>query len=141
MACNCKGCKYYSVILMKKKFVSSWKRSKQPRKQRKYRARAPLHVKQKFMGGHLSKDLKKKYGKRSIAVKKGDRVKIARGEFKNKIGKINRIDLKARKAYIDGIETIKKDGTKVFRPLRPSNLIILELNLDDKKRVKILARK
>jgi len=129
------------VILMKKKFVSSWKRSKQPRKQRKYRARAPLHVKQKFMGGHLSKDLKKKYGKRSIAVKKGDRVKIVRGEFKNKIGKINRIDLKADKVYIDGIEVIKKDGTKVFRSVRPSNLIILELNLDDKKRVKILSRK
>ncbi len=126
---------------MKKEFVSSWKKSKQPRKQRKYRVKAPLHVKQKLMGGHLSKDLKKKYGKRSIAVKKGDRVKIVRGEFKNKIGKINRIDLKADKVYIDGIETIKKDGTKVFRPIRPSNLMILELNLDDKKRVKILSRK
>lgn len=126
---------------MKKKFVSSWKSSKQPRRQRKYRANAPLHVKQKFMGGHLSKDLKKKYGKRSVAIRKGDHIKVIRGEFRNKIGKIDKIDLKKGRLYVEGIEVIKKDGTKVLRSIHPSNVIILELNLDDKKRVKILARK
>ncbi|MBW2993001.1 50S ribosomal protein L24 [Candidatus Woesearchaeota archaeon] len=126
---------------MKKKFVSSWKGSKQPRKQRKYRANAPLHIKQKFVSSHLSKDLKKKYGKRNIIVRKGDRVKITRGEFKNKIGKIDRTDLKKSKVYIEGVEIVKKDGTKVLRQIEPSNIIILELNLDDKKRLKILSRK
>ena len=129
------------MIFMKKKFVSSWNKSKQPRKQRKYRANAPLHVKQKFMSSHLSKDLKQKYGKRNIMVRKGDRVKIIRGEFKNKIGKIDRTDLKKSKVYIEGVDVVKKDGTKVLRQIEPSNIIILELNLDDKKRLKILSRK
>jgi len=34
---------------MKKIFSTHWKASKQPRKQRKYRAKAPLHIKRKFL--------------------------------------------------------------------------------------------
>lgn len=118
---------------MKKKFVSSWKGSIQPRRQRKFRANAPLHVKQKFMRGHLSKELKKKYGKRNIMLRKGDSVKIVRGTFKKKIGKVERIDLKKSKIYVAGAEAVKKDGTKVLKPIDPSKVIIMELNLEDKK--------
>lgn len=125
---------------MKKKFSSSWKKSKQPRKQRKYRYRAPLHIKQKFMHVHLSKELKKKYGKRNIGLKKGDKVKVVRGQYKKTEGKVERIDLKKSKVYIGGIEKTKKDGTKTTYPLDPSNLVILELNIDDKKRQKIIDR-
>ena len=121
---------------MKKKFTKSWKSSTQPRKQRKYRYNAPLHVKNKFMSSHLSKELKTKYKKRNITVRKGDSVKILRGQFKGKTGKIDRVDLKKTKTYITGIELTKKDGTKAFYPIHPSNLIITELNLDDKKRLK-----
>ena len=32
---------------------------------------------------------------------------------------------------------IKKDGTKVFYPIHPSNLVVTELNLDDKKRIAV----
>ena len=31
-------------------------------------------------------------------------------------------------------QNIKNDGTKTYYPIDPSNLIILELNLTDKKR-------
>ena len=40
-----------------------------------------------------------------------------------------------------GIEVAKKDGTKAFYPFEPSNLLITELSLDDKKRVRSLERK
>jgi len=126
---------------MKQKFSKSWKRSKQPRKQRKYRYNAPLHIKSKFMSVHLSKELKEKYKKRNATARKGDNVKVLRGQFKGKTGKIDRIDVKKTKAYITGVEVAKKDGTKAFYPFDPSNLIIIELNLDDKKRVKSLERK
>ena len=125
---------------MKKEFSKSWKSSKQPRKQRKYRRNAPLHIKQKFMRSHLSKELRKKHGKRSFGLKKGDRVKIARGQFKKKEGKVESIDLKRERVYISGIEISKKDGTKATFPIHPSNLIITELSLDDKMRQKILNR-
>ncbi len=125
---------------MKKKFSISWKRSKQPRKQRKYRYNAPLHIKQKFMHAHLSKELRKKYGKRSFSLKKGDKVKIVRGQFKKRDGKVDRIDLKKERVYVGGLEILKKDGTKTMYPIHPSNLIISELSLDDKMRQKILDR-
>lgn len=126
---------------MKKKFSTNWKRSKQARKQRKYRYNAPLHVKQKFVHAHLSKELRKRYKKRGIGLKKGDKVKIVRGQFRKHIGSVERIDLKKTRVYVSGIEVTKKDGSKTTYPIDPSKLIITELNLDDKMRQRIIERK
>lgn len=124
-----------------KPFSKTWKSSKKPAKQRKYRASAPLHVKQKFFRSHLSKELRKKYGKRSIGLRKGDKVKIITGNFKKHEGKIEMIDLKKTRVFVSSIEITKKDGTKKLLPLHPSNLMVTELNLDDKFRQEILERK
>ena len=126
---------------MKKDFSAGWGNSKKPSKQRKYRINAPLHIKQKFVHCHLSKELRKKYNKRNIGLKKGDTVKIARGQFKKHIGKVDRIDLKKTRVYVSGVEITKKDGTKTTYPIHPSNLIITEMNIDDKMRQKIIGRK
>jgi len=126
---------------MKTKFSSSWKKSKQPRKQRKYRHNAPLHIKQKFVSVHLSKDLRKRHNKRSMNLRKGDSVKIARGQFKNKSGKVDEVRVKKTSVYVSGVELVKRDGTKSRYPVHPSNLIITELNMDDKMRNKIIGRK
>lgn len=125
---------------MKRKFSRYWKKSKQPRKQRKYRHNAPLHIKHKFLAAHLSKELKNKYERRAIPLRKDDKVKVMRGQFKGKIGKIRSVNLKKSRVYIEGVEIIKKEGSKVFCPINASNLMILELNLDDKKRKEILER-
>jgi len=126
---------------MKKKFSTNWKRSKQARKQRKYRYNAPLHIKQKFVHAHLSKELKKKYKTRNLGLRKGDKVKVLRGQFKKHTGNVERIDLKKIRIYVSGIEITKKDGSKTTYPINPSNLVITELNLDDKIRQKIIERK
>jgi len=126
---------------MKKKFSRSWKSSKQPRKQRKYLHNAPLHIQRKFLSSHLSKELRKKHTRRAIKIRTGDRVKIMRGQFKNKTGKIERINTKRKRVFIENVHMLKKDGTKVPYPFHPSNLLILELNLEDKKRQKLLERK
>lgn len=124
-----------------KNFSRTWKSSKKPRKQRKYRLSAPLHIKHKFVYSHLSKDLRKKYGKRSIGLRKGDKVKIMRGQFRKNEGKIEKIDLKKTRVFVNGVEITKKDGTKKLFVLHPSNLMITELNLEDKLRQKLLERK
>ncbi len=141
MAGNSENSQHRCVKVKMKKFSSTWNDSKKPRKQRKYRLNAPLHIKQKFVSAHFSKDLKKKYGKRNIGLRKGDKVKIMRGHFRNKDGKIERIDLKKTEIYVNGIEITKKDGTKKMLALHPSNLMITELNLDDKQRQNTLERK
>ncbi|OIO41526.1 50S ribosomal protein L24 [Candidatus Pacearchaeota archaeon CG_4_9_14_3_um_filter_31_7] len=126
---------------MKKKFSDKWIKSKQPRKQRKYRENAPLHLKQKMLKSTLSKDLRKKYGIRNIILRKGDTVKIMRGNFRKKEGKILEVNLKKMKVMIENIQINKKDGTKVNVWIDPSNLKITQINLDDKRRKEKIEKK
>lgn len=126
---------------MKIEFSKQWNRSTKTRKQRKYRFNAPLHIKQKFMHAHLAQALRKKYGKRTVGLRKGDKVKVMRGQFKKKSGKVERIDLKKNLAFISDIEIIRKDGSKKLIGIFPSKLMIEELNLEDKRRVETIERK
>ncbi|MBI2632268.1 50S ribosomal protein L24 [Candidatus Pacearchaeota archaeon] len=126
---------------MKKKFSTSWNSSSQPRKQRKYIANAPLHKRHKFLNANLSKDLRKKYGKRSLPLRKGDEVLVMRGAFRKKKAKITSVNLKNIMITLEGIQRTKKDGSKVNIKFHPSSLQIHTLNLDDKERLAILQRK
>lgn len=120
---------------MKQNFSTAWKSSKQPRKQRKYAAKAPIHIKRKLLSVNLSKDLRKKYGRRNIPVRKGDTVKVMKGKFKKKQGKVISVDIKKSKIKIEEISIKKMDGSKVNVKIHPSNLQIVELNMDDKRRI------
>ena len=55
--------------------------------------RAPYAVRSKQVSGALSKDLRKKYGKRSVRLALDDSVKIIRGEYKGIDGKITKISI------------------------------------------------
>lgn len=121
---------------MEKKFSIKWQGSKQPRKQRKFLANAPLHIKHKFLSANLSKDLRKKYGKRSLPLRKGDEVLVMRGSFRKKRAKIVEVNLKKSKVILENIQRTKKDGTKVAVSFSPSSVQIQTLSLDDKKRLK-----
>jgi large subunit ribosomal protein L24 len=122
-------------------FSKTWNSSKKPGKQRKYLSRAPLHIKSKMLMAHLSDELAKKFSKRSARVKKGDRVKIMKGQFAEKTGKVERVNVSERKVFVEGAEIQKKEGTKVKYAISVSNLMIVELDINDKKRQEILKRK
>jgi large subunit ribosomal protein L24 len=122
---------------MKKKFSKAWKSGTgSVRKKRKFLANAPLHMRHKIISSNLSEDLRKKYKKRSLPLRKGDEVKIMRGKFKGKTGKVKEIDLKSMKVAVDKIQNQKKDGTKIDVYFDSSKLQIQEINLDDKMRIK-----
>jgi len=125
---------------MKKHFSTHWKSSRKTRKQRKYLANAPLHLRRKFISTNLSKELRKKYGKRNLPLKKGDMVIIMRGKFKKKTGKITAVYTKKMKVEIEGMQIKKQDGSKANVKFNPSFLQITELNLEDKKRNESLMR-
>jgi len=118
---------------MKQFFSTAWRASKQPRKQRKYLANAPIHIKRKMLSVNLTKELRKKYSIRNCVAVKGDVVKIMRGKFKKKQGKIVEINIKHGKVYIEGILAKKREGSSVKVPMRASNLQIIELNLERKR--------
>lgn len=114
--------------------------SKQPRKQRKFRFNAPLHVRHKLMSVNLSEELREKYGRRSIPVRSGDTVQVMRGDFKDHEGKVEKVDLKNYRLMIEGVSVQKPDGNQVYHPIHPSNLMIVEMDLDDEERNQIIDR-
>ena len=121
---------------MKAEFNKTWNSSKQPRKQVKFRANAPNHIKKTFMGATLDKPLRAKYGMRNIEVRKGDEVKVMRGKFKGKQGKVGSVDIKHTRLQIDGIQRSKAGGEKLITWFHPSNVKIIILDTSDKKRMK-----
>ena len=115
-------------------------KSKQPRKQRKARYNAPLHVRHKFMTAPLSEELQDKYGRRGFPVRKGDTVRVVRGDDKGKEGKVRTVDLKKERITMEGIVVARSDLSEVPRPIHPSNVIITKLDVKDKLRELALKR-
>lgn len=106
----------------------------QPRKQRKFRYNAPIHVRGAFLHSPLSKDLRTKYGKRSFRVVTGDTVKVLRGEYAGTEGVVDKVDVKNIKVHVHGATIKKANGEDVSRPIDPSKVMITKLNLKDSKR-------
>jgi len=125
---------------MRKKWSANWNSSKQPRKQRKFRHNAALHARQKLVAGHLSKDLRKEMGHRSVSLRKGDEVIVMKGKHAKKTGKISKIDLGELKIFIEGLKVKKVSGQEIDFSIDPSNVVVTKLNLDDKKRVASLRK-
>jgi large subunit ribosomal protein L24 len=101
--------------------------SAKPRKKRLALYLAPLHARQKLAAAHLAKDLRAKLKKRSLQLKKGDKVRVMRGSFKKKEGKVTRVDLKRSAAFIEAIVRKKQSGKEVQAPIHASNLLIIEI--------------
>ena len=115
--------------------------SKQPRKQRKARYNAPHHQRGSLMHANLAKDLREQYQKRSARVVHGDTVRVMRGSYVGHEGVVDIIKMKKLQIVVDGVTVKKADGTEVPRPVDPSNVMIVKLNLDDAHREEILKRK
>jgi large subunit ribosomal protein L24 len=114
---------------------------KNPRKQRKLLHNAPAHLRHKFMSAPLSSQLTASKSVKTLPVRKGDTVRIMRGDNKGFEGKISRVDLKNYRIYLEGLTREKVDGTTIFRPVHPSKVMIKNLNLSDKWRKAIVDRK
>lgn len=113
--------------------------SNQPRRQRKARVDAPLHVRQKYLHVRLETKLAKKYNRRSVQIRKGDTVKVLRGDARNREGKVAKVSLKDEAIEVDGVTVHKADGSEVARPIHPSNVILTKLELKDKLRTSRLG--
>lgn len=106
----------------------------QPRKQRRLLYQAPLHIRHKKLSAPLSQSLKTSHKANSIPVRKGDTVRVTRGDRKGTEGKVTRVNQKSYRLFIEGITREKVDGTTTLIPIHPSKVIITSLDLDDKWR-------
>ena len=114
---------------------------KDPRKQRKRLYTAPAHLRHKLMAAPLSPELISSKGAKALPVRKGDTVRVMRGDHAGFEGKISRIDLKRYRIFLEGLTREKVDGTNIFVSVHPSKVMIKNLKLDDKWRKVVVERK
>ena len=89
----------------------------------------------------ISKELRKKYSRRSIRIMTDDTVKVMRGEYKGLTGKVTKISIESSGVAIEGNKKEKLKGEKIDVYIHSTNMIITSLNTDDKWRLKILEKK
>ena len=111
-------------------------KSSKPRKQRKFRYNAPMHIRQNFVNAHIAKELISKLGirRRSIEVRKGDTVKVMAGSRKGASGKVLSVDLGRGTIAVDGIVKKNAKGKELTIPISASSVYITDLDLSDKLR-------
>ena len=102
---------------------------------------ATFQTKSKQLGSALSKDLRKKYQKRSVRVVEGDSVTITRGEFKGVDGKVSKVSTQKNSVAIEGVKKEKTKGDKFDVYIHTSNLVVTSLNTEDKFRTAKLEGK
>jgi len=111
-------------------------KSKKPKKQRKAHYNPALHEKRKQFSVHLSKELRKALGRRALPIRTGDKVKVMRGKNVKFSGKVSRLNRVKNQVFLEKLNRKKSDGTEIPVPLRPSNLMLTELDRSDEKRMK-----
>ena len=89
----------------------------------------------------LSKNLRKKYGKRSVRIVEGDSVKVVRGEFNGVDGKVTKVSTSNNGLTIEGVKKEKLKGEKYDVYVHTSNIEVTALNTDDKWRINKLEGK
>merc|ERR1719347_705576 len=110
-------------------------------KSRKRHFTAPSHIRRRLMSAPLSKELRTKYGVRSMPIGKDDEVQVVRGHSKGQqVGKVVQVYRKKYVIYIERVQREKANGTTVHVGIHPSKVVITRLKLD-KDRKKILERK
>ena len=97
------------------------------RKARRAHFGAPSHNRHRLMSSSLSKDLRKKYGIRSIPVRKDDEVSVVRGSNKGTRGKVIQVARRRFAIHIDKLTKSKANGAPYQVPIHPSNVVITKL--------------
>ena len=120
---------------MKSHVVASKRRA-----QRKLQLGAPSSIKRRLMSCHLSKTLRAEHKLRALPIKRGDEVKILKGKFKGRGGKVVQVYRRRNVIHVDKIQREKQNGQTVFCPIRPSYCVIEKL-LNNKDRKKTIDRR
>ena len=89
---------------------------------------------QRTLASPLSKDLRKKYNKRSVRVIEGDTVLVVRGEYKEIVGKVIKSNAAEGTIAIEDIKKEKGKGEKIDVMIHASNVVITSLDTSDKWR-------
>lgn len=120
-------------------------KSSKPRKQRRRHFQAAKHTVYRRMRVR-NQDAKFREAVPRLTVRKGDRVYVMKGQgkeggysdkdsmVKEAEGKVVRVDYKRHLVFIEDVKMRKRGNKVADRPVEPSNLWIMQLDLSDPKR-------
>merc|ERR1712001_324383 len=130
---------FHQILIIKMKLNKNVTSSR--RKQRKRQFTAPSHIRRKLMSAPLSKDLRAKYGVRSMPIRKDDEVQVLRGHYKGQqVGKVVQCYRKKFVGYIERIQREKANGATVYVGIHPSKVSIVKLKRDKDRKLIIDRR-
>jgi len=92
------------------------------------------------MSAPLSKELRGKHNTRSLPIRKDDEVKIVRGTYKGREGKVTQVYRKKWVIHVDRVQRDKSNGATAPIGINPSKVVITTIKLDKDRRA-ILDRK
>jgi large subunit ribosomal protein L24 len=112
--------------------------SRLPRKQRKSVFTAHNTQRRRFLTVALSKELRDRYGRRQLPVRKGDTVRVLAGSYEGQEERVAKIHTRSMTLTLDNITLKKADQKLKALAIRPNHLILTRLNLSDGWRRRVL---
>ena len=100
----------------------------------------PKHMTERMLRSPLSRALREKYGRRNVRVIAGDTIKVMRGEYSGIEGKVEKVNMKKGSLAIEGIQREKVRGGNVKVEINSTNVVVTDLDLDDKLRQALIQR-
>ncbi len=102
-----------------------------PRRQRKALYSASTFTRRRRMTVLLSRELRKRFRRRSVPVRKGDTVRVLGGSFKGREERVAKVDRRDYSVTLDNVTLKTADEKMKPLGLRPGRLVITRLNLSD----------
>jgi large subunit ribosomal protein L24 len=112
--------------------------SRLPRQQRKAQYNADLFERHRRMSVALSQELRRRYGRRNLPVRKGDTVRVLSGSYVGREERVAKVNLQKYSVTLDNVTGKTADAKLKPLPIRPSHLVLTKLNLADAWRRRIL---
>ena len=92
------------------------------------------------MSAAVSKELREKHRIRSMPIRRDDEVKVVRGTYKGREGKVVQVYRKKYVIHIERVQRERSNGAQVFVGIHPSKVVITKLKID-KDRNGLIKRK
>jgi len=116
--------------------------SVKPSKVRRKMFNAPLHKLGKILNARLSDDLRAKYDFKTARIRKGDSVRIIRGEYAGVEGKVTGVNIRHvtgvnirhGEITVEGVYRERVKGEQTPVKINASKVRITSLNMEDKLR-------
>ena len=102
-----------------------------PRRQRRSLYLAGPFERRRRMSVPLSRELRRRFHRRSVPVRKGDTVRVLAGSFKGREERVARINRRSYSVTLDNVTLKTADEKLKPLDLRTGRLVITRLNLSD----------